>query len=294
MTGSPGDSYRTKSLPERIAAALPSGGGFGAVRRRLKPFFARWLARHGSGLRSELPGGEVVLVAAEFRHVTWNPEEYAAFRAAVRPGDVVLEAGANVGAYTMLFAQWVGAAGRVFAFEPDPMAYAGLQQHIALNTIADRVTPVPAAVADGRDGILRLAVGESSGISRLLQPDEAPATNAREVRAISIDQFCSEHRLAPRVIKIDVEGAELAALRGARATLAAAGSGLQLFVEMHPHLWTQLGIAADEIRRECEAQGLVAERLDGSREDLWQTEGVCLRLRPAGACLAVASAKAGA
>jgi FkbM family methyltransferase len=281
MTGSPGDSYRTKSISERIAAALPSGGGLGAIRRRLKPFFARWLAPGGGGLRSELPGGEVVLVAAAFRHITWNPEEYAAFRGAVRQGDVVLEAGANVGAYTMLFAQWVGAVGRVFAFEPDPAAYAGLQQHIALNAVADRVTPVNAAVADGRDAVMRLALGESSGISRLLRPNEEPATKTSEVRAVSIDQFCAQHRLAPRVLKIDVEGAELAALRGARATVAAAGPGLQLFVEMHPHIWRELGIAADDVRRECEAQGLVAERLDGSRGDPWRTEGVCLRLRPA-------------
>ncbi len=293
MTGSPGDSYRTKSLSERIAAALPSGGGFGAVRRRLRPFFARWLAPGRGGLRSELPGGEVVLVAAAFRHITWNPEEYTAFRAAVTSGDVVLEAGANVGAYTVLFAQWTGAAGRVFAFEPDPIAYAGLQQHIALNAVADRVIPVAAAVADGRDATVRLALGESSGISRLLQPGDAPGPNTREVRAISIDQFCAEHRLAPRVIKIDVEGAELAVLRGARATIAAAGAGLQLFVEMHPHLWTEPRIA-DDVRRECEAQGLVAQRLDGSRKDIWQTEGVCLRLRPAGERLAQALAKAGA
>ena len=82
---------------------------------------------------------------------------------------------------------------------------------------------------------------------------------------MSIDQFCAERGLAPRVIKIDVEGAELAVLRGARSTIAAAGPGLQLFVEMHPHLWPALGISADDVRRECEAQGLVAERLDGSR-----------------------------
>ncbi len=284
-----GDSFRTRTLSERIAAALPAGGRFAALRRGLKPLFARWLSPGGGGLRSVLPGGEVVVVAPAFRHITWNPDEYTAFRAAVQTGDVVLEAGANVGAYTMLFAQWAGPRGRVFAFEPDPTAYAGLQQHITLNVVADRVTPVPAAVADGIDATLRLALGESSGISRLVQPGEAlamklqqggSATKTTEVRAVSIDQFCAEHRLSPQVIKIDVEGAELAALRGARSTVSAAGPGLHLFVEMHPHLWARLGISADDVRRECETQGLVAERLDGGSEDLWQTEGVCLRLRP--------------
>jgi len=144
------------------------------------------------------------------------------------------------------------------------------------------VTPVAAAVADGRDSSLRFALGESSGVSRLVQPSEARATKTSEVRAVSIDQFCAEHELAPSVIKIDVEGAELAALRGARSTIAGAGLALHLFVEMHPHLWPRIGVSEDEVRRECEAQGLFAEKLDGSREDLWQTEGVCLRLRPAG------------
>ncbi len=70
----------------------------------------------------------------------------------------------------------------------------------------------------------------------------------RDVSAVSIDQFCADRGLTPQVIKIDVEGAELAVLRGARATIAAAGPGLQLFVEMHPHLWTERGIAAEDVR----------------------------------------------
>ena len=49
---------------------------------------------------------------------------------------------------------------------------------------------------------------------------------------------------------------------------------------MHPQLWPGLGISVDDVRGECEAQGLVAEAVDGRGEDIWQTEGVCLRLRP--------------
>jgi FkbM family methyltransferase len=275
-----GDHFRTRTLSERLAEALPSGAGFASLRRWLRPLFVKWLASSNADLQSVLPGGEVVLVSPTYRHISWNRDEYAAFKTAVRPGDVVLEAGANVGAYTMLFAQWVGASGRVFAFEPDPSAYAGLQDHVAMNNVADRVTAVAAAVADGRDACVRLAIGESSGISRIASDRQATSTQTRDVPAVSIDQFCVERDIVPRVIKIDVEGAEMAVLAGARETIAAAGSALQLFVEMHPHLWPELGLSADSLRRECEAQGLVAEQLDGSVRALWETDGICLRLRP--------------
>jgi FkbM family methyltransferase len=273
------DSYRQRSLAERIARAIPSGGALAPIRRRLKPLFERWLAGTGGGLKSVLPGGEVVMAVPAFRHISWNPDEYAAFRAVVRPGAVILEAGANVGAYTVLFAQWTGAAGRVFAFEPDPVAFDGLQLHVALNQVGDRVTSLQAAVSD-RDGQLQFASFESSGISRLASSADAESATIRDVRATSIDGFCAGEGVTPTVIKIDVEGAELAALRGARDTIARAGSHLQLFVEMHPQLWPGLGITADDLRAECDAQGLAAEHLDGSRENVWETVGVCVRLRP--------------
>ena len=123
---------------------------------------------------------------------------------------------------------------------------------------------------------MRLALGESSGISRLLQPNETHTTATREVGVVSIDQIAPGSRPDAARIKVDVEGAELLVLRGARSTVAAAGPGLQLFVEMHPHLWAALGISAEDVRRECEAQSLVAERLDGiCDQNLWQIEGVC-------------------
>jgi FkbM family methyltransferase len=271
--------FRTPSLGEQLARRLPSGGVWQKLRRKLKPWFERWVARDG-GLRSILPGGEVVIVSPASRHITWNREEYEAFRSAVRPGDVVLEAGSNVGAYAVLFGQWVGPTGHVFAFEPDPVAYAGLQRHIELNDLGDRVTAVPAAIADKNAQRLRFALFESSGISRMAAEREKPGTRIREVDAVSIDMFCADRHVLPTVIKVDVEGAELAALRGARTTIARAGQDLRLFVEMHPQLWPALDLAAGDIQQECDLQKLRPEKLDGMRNDLWTTEGVCLRLKP--------------
>ncbi len=281
MSASRGDSFRAKTLPERIAEALPSGGAIGALRQRLKPLFHRLLAHQGDGFRSVLPGGEVILVAPAHRHMTWNADEYTAFRTAVKSGDVVLEAGANVGAYTLLFGQWVGAAGRVCAFEPDPSAFDGLEQHLSINNLSDRVTAVAAAITDGQQDRIALVLGESSGISRMAGAVDGSGSRVTDVPALSIDAFCGTHRLTPQVIKIDVEGAELAVLRGARTTIARAGASLHLFVELHPQLWPTLGYSMNDLRRECESQRLSAERLDGTRdESLWTTEGVCLRLRP--------------
>jgi FkbM family methyltransferase len=274
-----GESFRSRSLSERVAGALPSSGGFLTVRRWLKPVFARWLSPAGGGLRSVLPNGEEVFVSPAFRHMTWNRVEYDAFRAAVKPGDIVLEAGANVGAYTILFAKWAGPSGRVFAFEPDPAAYEGLQSHIRLNGVAHLVTIEGSAIADGTKSRLRFELGQSSGVSRIVRGTQH-TYGLRDVEATSIDRYCAAHGIVPRAIKIDVEGAELQALQGARRTIAAAGAGLQLFVEMHPHLWPTLGITANDVRSECAAQGLIVEALDHVADDVWQIEGVCLRLRP--------------
>jgi FkbM family methyltransferase len=278
---SAGRSYRDRTFLEALADALPAGGAIGRLRTRIRPFFHRLLAVGGTPMRSVLPGGEEFLVSPAFRHVSWNPDEYAAFRAAVRPGAIVLDVGANVGAYAVLFGRWSGPGGHVFAFEPDPSAFAGLGVHIALNGLADRITPVQVAVTDGASPRARLAVSESSGISRLVDSGGAGSDSGVEVTAISIDDFCRRRGVTPSVIKIDAEGAELQVLRGARATIGRAGPALALFVEMHPAIWRAAGTRAEDLQRECDALGYQAERLDGSREGLWASEGVCLRLTPA-------------
>ena len=267
-----GSSFRRQSALERVAArmgrALP-----GSFRDALRDRYERVLSRvQPERLVCTLPGGERIRLLPSLRQVTWNPDEYDAFRKDVRLGDVVFDVGANLGAYTLLFAQWVGASGRVVAFEPAPAPHEGLTKLLAANGLASRVEVQRAAVsategsaeflADGVDGASRIASGGGT-----------------TVPTVTIDGVCARMGVVPRVIKIDAEGAELDVLRGARATIAAAGRDLKLYVEMHPHLWPDFDVTRAAVEAELARQHLRAQRLDGDPA-IWNIEGVCLRLVP--------------
>ncbi len=259
-----------------MSRALPGG----SIRAWLTRGFemALSIGTAGRGLRSTLPRGEVVRLTPACRRTLWNTEEYEAFRAATRPGDVVIEAGAHTGAYTVLFAQWVGATGHVFAFEPVPSIARLLRAQLALNGVADRVSVIEAAVGE-RAGTLALTSPGRFGINRPAAPGD-PHSQRLTVTTVGLDEFCAERGVRPQVVKIDVEGAELSVLRGARQMLAAAPSA-HVFVEWHPSLWPSYGLSVNDFQRELEHQRLGAEALRPG-DNAWQVEGICARLSPLG------------
>jgi FkbM family methyltransferase len=264
---------------ERIAARLSSLALHPAVRRQLKRAYLRalgWQTR-GRGLIASLPGGETVHVLPEYRFLSWNPDEYRAFRAALRPGMTALDIGANVGAYALLFGQWVGTKGTVFAFEPSDAVFEGLRRHIELNGLERIVTPVSSAVgAHSTRG--RLVVGSTAGESRLASGGD-DAERAVDVAVITVDDFCALYRVTPDVMKVDVEGAEFDVLRGARETIARLGDRLQIFVEFHPAMWRETGMSVDAARATLDALRLDVQPLVPGL-DPWTTEGMCARLVP--------------
>jgi len=238
-------------------------------------YHAAWfLQTGGRGLSCTLPSGELIRVLPEHRYLSWNPIEYAAFRAAVTPGMIALDIGANVGAYTVLLAQWVGESGRVYAFEPSSQAFRGLVRHCSLNFQDDVVRPLAVAVSD-REGSGNLIVAATAGESRLALGglDQAAVVT---VPVTTVDRFCQRESLLPSFIKIDVEGEELAVLRGARQTIQRAGDRLALFVELHPSIWALNGTARAEFELELERQRLRVEPLSG--RDPWSVEGMVVRL----------------
>lgn len=168
-----------------LAARLPEG-----IRLELKRL---------NHLR-QLRAGHFVSPEPEFRELDrW-----------VRPGDWVLDVGANVGHYTARLSELVGAEGRVVAFEPIPETFAMLAA-VASSCPAGNVTLVNAAASD-RTGTVAMDVPEfSEGSRNFYQASIRSDGVGRRIGTLRIDGLD-----LPRIslAKIDVEGHEAAVLRG--------------------------------------------------------------------------------
>jgi FkbM family methyltransferase len=162
----------------------------------------------------------------------WERENSAAVRALVVPGTVVFDIGANAGYFTLLFSALARPGGRVYAFEPVPDTAARLRANLAINPMmSDGVDVFEFALSD-RDGAVAMNVAgvANTGASRVSVGVEVEDPGRREagvVRTLNLrcrtgDSVWAElGRPAVDLVKIDIEGHELHALRGMRETLAA-------------------------------------------------------------------------
>jgi FkbM family methyltransferase len=136
------------------------------------------------------------------------------------PGMTVLDLGANQGYYTLLASRTVGKSGRVFSFEPSPRERKALALHKRLNRCKN-VTLVDFAVgAEERDIDLYVVRGHETGCNSLRPPIAMSESKPVRVKMIRLDDWLQRERVS-RVdfIKLDVEGGEFDALKGAEALL---------------------------------------------------------------------------
>src|SRR5438876_1061821 len=132
----------------------------------------------------------------------------------LRRGDHFIDAGANIGYFTLLAAQIVGPVGRVDAFEPHPANRARLLEHLRANGVEDRVRVHDVALSDhAGTATMHMPHGGSSnhGMASLfeitgLQSDSVEVSTAR------MDEVLKG--TTPALVKIDVEGAEAMVVRG--------------------------------------------------------------------------------
>jgi len=173
---------------------------------------------------------------------------------AIPSGAVVVEGGAHLGFVTVHEARAVGPTGRVFAFEPNVAVLGVLRENLLLNGVSDRVEIVPKALGDST-GSARFFV--RSDESSLYEPigDADPI----EIEVVRADELI-EGRVD--VVKLDVEGAELAALRGMEGFMTAARPPRALFLECNPALLERAGSSTNELVAWLRARGYRVEWID--------------------------------
>lgn len=138
----------------------------------------------------------------------------------VHPGAVVHDLGANVGFFTLLAARLAGAEGHVVALEPDPSSAAAVAENARLNGAGSVTVIQRAAGSSARRE--RLFVVSDGSWSHLESRGRHPlAASAVEVEVVALDDLVRSGEVPPPdVVKLDVEGSEVEALKGMREVLA--------------------------------------------------------------------------
>lgn len=201
----------------RLSKAVYRRVGSRRVREALFRVFQMAVSRRRvvqrvDGIVFDLDLGEVIDLSLYLEQ--FEPEVVQAIAAHMKPGWVVADIGANVGAHTLRIARQVGPDGRVFAFEPTAFAFRKLVRNVGLNQFAN-VVPLQLALDEADRGSIRIDFRASwrwNGESR---------SEPTMVEAVRLDSWVADGQIgALHAIKLDVDGHEFAVLSGAKETLA--------------------------------------------------------------------------
>jgi FkbM family methyltransferase len=193
------------------------------------------------GRQMRVPAADRDLVPTLLRDRTWEPHLTRYLRRELRPSDVFLDAGANLGYYTVVCAPLVD---RVVAFEP----VARTHHYCLLNIVLNGLHNVELHQVGLWHEETTLSIRcDSVGVNAAIAPT-ADVAGVESVRGASLDALIKTRRIRlPRldVIKMDVEGAELSALNGMRETIARHRP--RIIMEVNPPMLSTFGVTVDEV-----------------------------------------------
>ena len=185
--------------------------------------------------------------------------EVEVFRQFCRPGETVVDIGANIGLYTAVASARVGKAGKVIAIDPHPESYACLQKTIERNGLT-QVTSFNVAVGDGKRSVELFVTDENKADSRIY--DDAGRREKIPTKMIDLDHLLAENAIHHvDVIKMDIQGAEALALKGMSRTLAE-NQRLVVFMEFWPWGIQQTGFSAADFLRDLQKAGFVLKVIE--------------------------------
>ncbi|WP_274914799.1 FkbM family methyltransferase [Streptomyces sp. WZ-12] len=194
----------------------------------------------------------------------WEPHLSHWLRRRLRPGDAFIDVGANIGYFSLLAAHLVGPEGKVVSIEAMPTFHRRLEQHLALNDLGN-VRTVNAAVSDAQRTLTFILASSRNMGAASIVPYDGPAEITLDVEAQPLPALVKPEEIAAaRVIKIDVEGAEGAVVRGLEPLLARLRPDAEITVEVTPERMARLGDSLDELLDTMARHGFHTYRLPNS------------------------------
>jgi FkbM family methyltransferase len=164
----------------------------------------------------------------------YEVSKMAAVKRFVKPGGVFIDAGGNKGDFALLAAMLTGKEGKVVCFEPEPNNCDWIKQSIMLNGYQN--VALQEVALSNYNGTAQLNIGRNSGEHTLLRNQRGRNFGAITVRTATLDSSLESLAVTTvNVMKVDVEGAEMSVLKGARGTLLA-NPQITLLIDIHPFL----------------------------------------------------------
>ncbi|WP_291728284.1 FkbM family methyltransferase [Bernardetia sp.] len=169
----------------------------------------------------------------------------------IEDGDIVLDVGASVGLFSVVSAKYPNTQ-IVYSFEPDAETYNRLNENIQLNELSN-VKSFQKALSD-KKGVTKLYTDGTNGFAPTLvfqKNREGAPSQVIEIQTEALDNFIQDSVIeVPDNIKVDIEGAEILFLKGARKTLAGSfgKKPRSIFLEIHPEFLPDFDSSDDEVR----------------------------------------------
>jgi len=182
----------------------------------------------------------------------------------IKEGDVVIDIGGNIGYFTLIFAKLVGENGQVFVFEPEPNSYKILKKNVEINGY-NNVKLINKAVSNEPKKVKLYLDDSNLGGHSLANRNNKKSI---EIDAIKLDEFLGSKGKI-NFIKMDVEGAEIEAIKG-MSDLLKKMDDLKMLIEFNPKMLKGFGVTTEEYFNELTKHKFKIYDLDNKNERLIQ------------------------
>jgi len=153
----------------------------------------------------------------------------------IKPGDIALDIGGNIGYYVLLESKLVGETGKVYALEPVKDSCDQLRKNIELNNRTNIETYNIAA--SDVNGTSNIHISCYRNWSSLVNTIPTRFSHTEKITTVTMDNFLND-KPTPNFIRMDVEGYEYAIVRGLKQTLLSQKRGAML-LEIHPNIMSK-------------------------------------------------------